>query len=73
MEYDRRKKRINGAFMSLGVKSVDGTGNCVQQGSKMKAVAYLWLLLLGAGSHGGTGFSESASNRRLELQARFRF
>jgi hypothetical protein len=27
----------------------------------------------GAGSLGGTGFSESANNRRLELQARFRF
>jgi hypothetical protein len=27
----------------------------------------------GAGSLGGTGFSESADNRRLELQARFRF
>jgi hypothetical protein len=27
----------------------------------------------GAGSLGGTGFSESANNRRLELQVRFRF
>jgi len=27
----------------------------------------------GAGSLGGTGFSESADNRRLELQVRFRF
>jgi len=27
----------------------------------------------GAGSLGGTGFSESANNRRLELQIRFRF
>ena len=27
----------------------------------------------GAGSFGGTGFSESADNRRLELQVRFRF
>lgn len=27
----------------------------------------------GAGSLGGTGFSESADNRRFELQVRFRF
>ena len=27
----------------------------------------------GAGTPGGTGFSESANNRRLELQTRFTF